>query len=100
VYRDASGRKIDTKAEKAEAARKKREREEKEARKLQWGKGVVQRDEAEETRKRLEKMKTTAFARTVDDADLNAAQKDADRWNDPAAQFLSVCDSVPQQRQD
>jgi pre-mRNA-splicing factor CWC26 len=99
VYRDASGRKIDTKAEKAEAARKKREREEKEARKLQWGKGVVQRDEAEETRKRLEKMKTTAFARTVDDADLNAAQKDADRWNDPAAQFISVCDPVPQQRQ-
>jgi pre-mRNA-splicing factor CWC26 len=90
VYRDASGRKIDMKAEKAEAARKKREREEKEARKMEWGKGVVQRDEAEEARKRLERMKTTGFARTVDDKELNEDQKGVERWNDPAAQFLTV----------
>jgi pre-mRNA-splicing factor CWC26 len=91
IYRDASGRKIDMKAEKAEAARKKREREAKEAEKLQWGKGLVQRDEAEQTRKKLEKMKTTSFARTVDDKQINEEQKAVDRWNDPAAQFLTVC---------
>jgi pre-mRNA-splicing factor CWC26 len=90
VYRDASGRKIDMTAERAAAAEKKRARELKEAEKMEWGKGLVQRDAAEEARKQLERMKTTAFARTVDDAALNAEQKDVERWNDPAAQFLSV----------
>jgi pre-mRNA-splicing factor CWC26 len=94
VYRDASGRKIDMAAAKADAAAKKREREEKEAKKLQWGKGLVQRDEAEETRKRLERMRTEGFARTKEDRELNEEQKAVERWNDPAAQFLSVSVSV------
>ncbi|KAI0051345.1 hypothetical protein FA95DRAFT_315622 [Auriscalpium vulgare] len=89
VYRDATGRKIDMKAEKAEAARKKREREERDAQKMEWGKGLVQRDEAEERRKQEEKMRTRAFARHADDEDLNREQKDKDRWNDPAAAFLA-----------
>ena len=46
VYRDSSGKKIDTKAARAEAARLKRLREEKEAQKMGWGKGLVQKDEA------------------------------------------------------
>ncbi|KAJ7714947.1 Pre-mRNA-splicing factor of RES complex-domain-containing protein [Mycena olivaceomarginata] len=40
VYRDATGKKINTKAARAEAARLKREREEKEAQKMEWGKGL------------------------------------------------------------
>ncbi|CAE7231632.1 unnamed protein product [Rhizoctonia solani] len=89
VYRDSSGRKIDTKAERAEAARKKREREELEAKKMEWGKGLVQREEEEKRRLELEKEKTRGMARYADDADLNADQKAQERWNDPAAAFLT-----------
>ncbi|KAG8764591.1 Pre-mRNA-splicing factor cwc26 [Ceratobasidium sp. 428] len=90
VYRDSSGRKIDTKAERAEAARKKREREELEAQKMEWGKGLVQREEQEKRRLELEKEKTRGMARYADDADLNADQKAQERWNDPAAAFLTT----------
>ncbi|KZS93917.1 hypothetical protein SISNIDRAFT_478354 [Sistotremastrum niveocremeum HHB9708] len=89
VYRDASGRKIDTKAERAEAARKKRENEEKEAQKMQWGKGLVQREDEEKRRRELELEKTRDIARYADDADLNAHMKAEERWNDPAAAFLT-----------
>jgi len=89
VYRDATGRKIDTKAARAEAARKKREKEEKEAQKMEWGKGLVQREEKEKRKAELEKLKSRPFARGADDKDLNEEQKLKDLWNDPAAAFLS-----------
>lgn len=90
VYRDASGKKIDTKAARAEAARLKREREEKEAEKMEWGKGLVQRDEQEKKKKEMEKNRSKAFARGIDDKDMNEELKAKDLWNDPAAAFLSV----------
>ncbi|KAG7451211.1 pre-mRNA-splicing factor CWC26 [Guyanagaster necrorhizus] len=89
VYRDATGRKIDTKTARAEAARKKREKEEKEAQKMEWGKGLVQRDEAEKRRQELERLRTKNFARHADDEDLNAEQMAKELWNDPAAAFLT-----------
>ncbi|KAK7057516.1 amidohydrolase 3 [Favolaschia claudopus] len=89
VYRDATGRKINTKAARAEAARLKREREEKEAQKMEWGKGLVQRDEAEKRKQELEAQRGKKFARYADDADLNEEMKAKELWNDPAAQFLS-----------
>lgn len=52
VYRDGSGKKVDLKAEKAEERRRKKERDEREAKKLEWGKGVVQRGEKEELKRR------------------------------------------------
>ncbi|KAI1784863.1 Pre-mRNA-splicing factor of RES complex-domain-containing protein [Ganoderma leucocontextum] len=90
VYRDSSGRKVDMAAARAEAARLKREREEKEAAKMEWGKGLVQRDDAEKRKQELEKMHGQAFARTADDVELNSELKAQERWNDPAAQFLTV----------
>lgn len=90
VYRDASGRKIDQKAAKADAARKKRENEEREAQKMEWGKGLVQREEQEKRRLEMEKNRTKGFARYADDKDLNEDLKSTDRWNDPAAAFLTV----------
>ena len=90
VYRDASGRKIDMKAEKAEAARRKREAEEKEAKKMEWGKGLAQREEKERERALMEKERHKGFARHADDADLNEEQKAKEMWNDPAAAFLTV----------
>lgn len=90
VYRDATGKKINTKAARAEAARLKREREEKEAQKMEWGKGLVQRDEAEKRKQELEAQRGKKFARYADDADLNEEMKAKELWNDPAAQFLTV----------
>ncbi|KAI0322874.1 Pre-mRNA-splicing factor of RES complex-domain-containing protein [Amylostereum chailletii] len=90
VYRDASGRKLDMKAERVEAARKKREREEKEAQKMEWGKGLVQRDQEEERKKKEASLRGKDFVRYADDAELNRDQKEQERWNDPAAAFLTV----------
>jgi pre-mRNA-splicing factor CWC26 len=90
VYRDSSGKKIDTKAARAEAARLKRLKEEKEAQKMEWGKGLVQKDEAEKRRQELEKQRSTTFARHADDKDLNEELKAKELWNDPAAAFLTV----------
>ncbi|KAG2035241.1 Pre-mRNA-splicing factor of RES complex-domain-containing protein [Suillus americanus] len=89
VYRDASGRKIDTKAARAEAARKKREREEKEAKKMEWGKGLVQKQEEDARKRQLEKNRSLPFARRADDKELNEELKAKERWNDPAAAFLT-----------
>jgi len=98
VYRDVSGKKIDAKAAKAEAARLKREKEEREAKKMEWGKGMVQRDEAEKKKHELEKQKITTFARHVDDKDLNDELKAKALWNDPAAAFLTVSLSLSLQK--
>ncbi|KAF8311004.1 hypothetical protein DL93DRAFT_2083967 [Clavulina sp. PMI_390] len=89
VYRDSSGRKIDTKAEKAAAAREKRLEEEREAQKMEWGKGLVQRQEQQHRLRELELEKTRDVARYADDVELNSIQKQESRWNDPAASFLS-----------
>ncbi|KAI5118496.1 hypothetical protein M0805_003996 [Coniferiporia weirii] len=89
VYRDASGRKIDTKAERAEAARKKREREELEARKMEWGKGVVQREDEARRREQLLQESRRDLAVYADDRELNEEQKAKERWNDPAMAFLT-----------
>ena len=90
VYRDASGRKIDMKLARAEAARKKRETEEKAAQKMEWGRGMIQRDEEEKRRLQLEKNKSLPFSRYADDKDMNEELKVQQRWNDPAAAFLTV----------
>lgn len=90
VYRDSSGKRRDTKAERAAAARAKREREEKEAQKMEWGKGLVQKEEEEKRRRELEKQRGTAFARHADDKELNEEMKSKELWNDPAAAFLTV----------
>ena len=90
VYRDSSGKKIDTKAAKVEAARLKREREELEAKKMEWGKGMVQKDEAEKMRRELKKQERTAFARHADDKEMNEELKSRELWNDPAAAFMTV----------
>lgn len=92
VYRDASGRKIDMKLARAEAARKKREKEEKEAQKMEWGKGLVQREERR--RLQLEKNKSLPFSRHADDSELNEQLKAREIWNDPAAAFLTVSPAV------
>lgn len=90
VYRDSSGRRVDMAAERAEAARKKREREEAEAKKLEWGKGLVQREGQEKRKAEEAKMRAKPFARDRNDAEMNEELKAQERWNDPAMAFLTV----------
>ncbi|MFS7953038.1 hypothetical protein Hanom_Chr07g00613941 [Helianthus anomalus] len=56
--------------------------------KLEWGKGLAQKREAEARQKELELEKAKPFARTRDDDDLNDIQKNAIRWGDPMAHLV------------
>ncbi|GAA5901503.1 hypothetical protein JCM6882_006298 [Rhodosporidiobolus microsporus] len=89
VYRDASGRKIDMKLAKAEKAKAERERMEKEMQKMEWGKGLVQKEDKEREKREAERLKAQGIARYADDADMNDEMKEVERWNDPAAAFLT-----------
>ncbi|KAL7416711.1 Pre-mRNA-splicing factor of RES complex-domain-containing protein [Mrakia frigida] len=89
VYRDGSGKKVDLKAEKAEERRRKKERDEREAKKLEWGKGVVQRGEKEELKRREKEEAGRDLAVYANDASMNREMREESRWNDPAANFLT-----------
>ncbi|KAI8136775.1 Pre-mRNA-splicing factor of RES complex-domain-containing protein [Fennellomyces sp. T-0311] len=89
VYRDETGRRIDPKIMRAEEARAKKEAVEREERRMEWGKGLVQRSEAESKRRQLEEEKDKALARYADDEDYNQGLREQQRWNDPAAGFLT-----------
>ncbi|KAI3676336.1 hypothetical protein L1987_85942 [Smallanthus sonchifolius] len=56
--------------------------------KLEWGKGLAQKQEAEAREQELELEKAKPFARTRDDLDLNNMQKDTVRWGDPMAHLV------------
>ncbi|KAI8581618.1 hypothetical protein K450DRAFT_232163 [Umbelopsis ramanniana AG] len=90
VYRDKSGRKFDVGVLKAEEARRKKEELEKQERMMEWGKGLVQREEKAAEQKRLEEEKNKPLARYADDREFNDELKERELWNDPAAQFLSA----------
>ncbi|GAB5586653.1 Pre-mRNA-splicing factor cwc26 [Umbelopsis nana] len=89
VYRDKGGRKVDMVLKKAEEARRKKEEMEKEEKRMEWGKGLVQREEKAAEQRRLEEEKNKPLARYADDRELNEEMKEKELWNDPAAQFLS-----------
>ena len=110
IHRDATGKKRDTKREKIEALRAKEREREKEMQKMEWGKGLVQREDKERKKREEEEMAAKPVARSVcmlygmfsllnslyryaDDEDLNASQRDKMLWNDPAARFLTVSSS-------
>lgn len=63
VYRDSSGRKIDMKMEKAEKAKQKRDEMEAEMKKMEWGKGLVQKEDQEKKRREQAEMAFKPIAR-------------------------------------
>ncbi|GAA5907716.1 Bud13/CWC26 family protein [Sporobolomyces salmoneus] len=89
VYRDSSGRKIDLKLQKAEEAKRKRQELEREMAKMEWGKGLVQREDKEKQKQEAEKLKRKGVARYADDQEMNEELREVERWNDPAANFLT-----------
>lgn len=56
--------------------------------KLEWGKGLAQKREAEARLEELELEKAKPFARTRDDPDLDRMLKDRVRWGDPFAHLV------------
>lgn len=90
VYRDASGKRIDMKLAKAEEAKQRRDELEREMKKMEWGKGLVQKGEKAQRQREAQALAAKPLARYADDADMNDELKDQDRWNDPAAAFLTV----------
>jgi len=89
VYRDATGRRIDISMRRAEARRELDEKERKERQEREAQKGDVQRENEKKRRDELEEARFMPLARGVDDEEMNKELKERERWNDPAAAFLS-----------
>lgn len=89
VYRDATGKARDTKSEKAEARRQREREMQKEMERMEWGKGLVQREDKQRKKEELEAAAAAPMARYANDERLNQEQKEQMRWNDPMAQMLS-----------
>ena len=90
VYRDATGRRIDISMRRAEAKKELEEKARKEREEKEMQKGDVQRLEKVRRREELDEARFIPLARKIDDVDMNEELKEVERWNDPAAQFLST----------
>lgn len=89
VYRDATGRRIDISMRRAEARKELDEKERKEREEREAQKGDVQRENERKRREELEEAKFMPLARGVDDEGMNRELRERERWNDPAAAFLT-----------
>ncbi|KAI9769998.1 MAG: Pre-mRNA-splicing factor cwc26 [Geoglossum simile] len=89
IYRDASGRIINIAMKRAEARRKAAEEAAAAAAALEAQKGAVQLAARAQRKQDVQDAKLLPVARYADDADLNEDLKSRERWNDPAAAFLS-----------
>ncbi|XP_074583245.1 uncharacterized protein LOC141839405 [Curcuma longa] len=83
VYRDAKGKVISK-----EELLKPKEEEKPKEKKLEWGKGLAQKRQAEANTRELELEKDKPFARTKDDPDLDKMLKERVRWGDPMAHLV------------
>ncbi|KAL1881591.1 Pre-mRNA-splicing factor cwc26 [Paecilomyces lecythidis] len=89
IYRDASGRIINVAMKRAEARRAEEEKKAKEEAAKETLLGDVQRREREARKEQIREARAMPLARTINDEDLNEELRARDRWNDPAAQFLT-----------
>ncbi|KAJ9645863.1 Pre-mRNA-splicing factor cwc26 [Coniosporium tulheliwenetii] len=90
IYRDASGRIINVAMKRAEARAKADAEAKKAAEQAEEAKGDVQRREQAARRQQLQDAKYMPLARRADDVEMNEELRERDRWNDPAAQFISA----------
>ncbi len=89
VYRDATGRRIDISMRRAEARREADAAAAKEKAEKEAQLGDVQLALKAQRKEALEEARFMPLARTIDDEDLNRELKSQQRWNDPAAMFLT-----------
>lgn len=90
IYRDASGRVINVAMKRAEARKAAEEAAKAEQAAKEALMGDVQRQQKEERREQLRSARAMPLARTIEDEDLNEELRQQERWNDPAAQFLTT----------
>ncbi|NP_001146666.1 uncharacterized LOC100280266 [Zea mays] len=83
VFRDKEGRRISE-----EEMCKAKEPEKPKEIHIEWGKGLVQKREAESRLKEIEAEKSKPFARTRDDPELDNMLKERIRWGDPMAHLV------------
>lgn len=81
TYRDKTGKRMS----KEDYLKSQKKEEKPKEIKLEWGKGLAQKREAEARMQELEAERDKPFARTRDDPDLDAMLKDRVRWGDPMA---------------
>jgi pre-mRNA-splicing factor CWC26 len=90
IYRDASGRIINVSMKRAEARKAAEEAAKAEQAAKEALMGDVQRQQKEERMEQLRSARAMPLARTAEDEDLNEELRQQERWNDPAAQFLTT----------
>lgn len=90
IYRDASGRIINVAMKRAEARKQAEEEAAKTAAQIEAQKGDVQRAERERRKDALKDAKYLPVARYADDVAMNEEMKERERWDDPAARFLTA----------
>ncbi|KAG8046642.1 hypothetical protein GUJ93_ZPchr0008g13136 [Zizania palustris] len=88
VFRDKQGKRISE-----EEIRKAKEDEKPKDKHIEWGRGLVQKREAEARLHELEAEKSKPFARTRDDPELDTALKNRIRWGDPMAHLVKRNDT-------
>ncbi|KAL7096857.1 hypothetical protein ACP275_10G106700 [Erythranthe tilingii] len=89
TYRDKKTGERMSKEEFFKFQKKDRKKEEKPKEiKLEWGKGLAQKREAEARFQEIEEEKNKPFARGRDDADLDSMLKEKVRWGDPMAHLV------------
>ncbi|WRT67247.1 uncharacterized protein IL334_004214 [Kwoniella shivajii] len=90
VHRDASGRIIDVAKLKEEERQREEAEKRKELERKEWTKGLVQR-QARETRAKEEREmgQRADVGISRDDHRMNNEMREVERWNDPAAGFLT-----------
>ncbi|KAJ1658552.1 Pre-mRNA-splicing factor cwc26 [Dispira simplex] len=88
VYRTKTGKVSDMAAQRAEEAVRRRHEEERLMQHMEWGKGLVQKQDQELKAKRLEDEESRPLARYANDQELNRELSQRTRWNDPATKFL------------
>ncbi|KAI9638068.1 putative Bud site selection-related protein [Dioszegia hungarica] len=89
VHRDASGRIVDVEKLKAEEREREEEEKRKEKEREEWSKGIVQRRQREERVREERDMADRDVGRHAGDAAMNRELMEVERWNDPAASFLT-----------
>ncbi|CAA7411048.1 unnamed protein product [Spirodela intermedia] len=84
VYRDKEGKRIS----KEEMLKLQKGEEKAKEKKLEWGKGLAQKREAESRIAELELEKEKPFARSRDDPELDKMLRERTRWGDPMAHLV------------
>lgn len=98
VYRDATGRRIDITLAKQEKARELKRQDERAKKERELNRGLVQQEETRRRQAELESVRKEGFSRYAGHDVAERELKSQQRWNDPAAGFLTKQSEGPLQQ--